>query len=43
MIRPLGLGNFRSYWNETETFEALKRYIDLDMDGLHERVVRLVG
>lgn len=41
--RSVETGNFRSYWNETETFEALKRFIDLDLDGLHEKVVRLVA
>ena len=43
VVRSVETGNFRSYWNETETFEALKRYIDLDLDGLHEKVVRLVA
>ena len=34
---------FDSYWTQTETFEALKRYIMLDMGGLREKVAQLVG
>lgn len=36
-------GAFGSYWTRTETFEALRRYIALDLDGLRERVARLVA
>ena len=25
---------FGTYWNQTETYEALKIYIQMDMDGL---------
>ena len=34
---------FDTYWNSTETFEALRKYIILDMDGLREKVERLVS
>lgn len=34
---------FGSYWTRTETYEALKIYIDLDMDGLKEAVIRMLG
>lgn len=34
---------FGNYWTQTETFEALRRYIVLDMDGLHEKVTTLIG
>jgi len=30
--------NFSSYWNKTETYEALKDYIMLDFDDLQEKV-----
>ena len=43
MVCSMESGNFRSYWSETETYEALRRYIDMDMDGLHDKVVRLVA
>lgn len=32
-----------NYWTATETYEALKRYIDLDFNGLREDIVRLLG
>lgn len=34
---------FGNYWNSTETYEALKIYIDLNEDGLRDAVVRLIG
>lgn len=34
------LGN---YWNQTETYEALKIYICMDMDGLKNAVVRMLA
>ncbi len=43
VVLAMETGRFSSYWTRTETFEALRRYIDLDLDGLHDKVVRLVG
>ena len=43
VVRSMETGRFASYWNETETYDALRRYIDLDMDGLHDRVVELIA
>ena len=34
---------FRSYWTGTETYEALKVYIDRNFDGLKEAVVGMLG
>lgn len=34
---------FESYWVNTETYEALKIYIDMNMDGLKEAVVSMLG
>ncbi len=34
---------FGTYWNQTETYEALKIYIQMDMDGLKEAVVRMLA
>ena len=34
---------FGNYWTRTETYESLKIYIDLDMDGLKEAVIRMLG
>ncbi len=33
----------KSYWTGTETYEALKVYIDLNFDGLKEAVIRMLG
>jgi hypothetical protein len=34
---------FDSYWTKTETYESLKIYIDLDLDGLKEAIVQMLG
>ena len=34
---------FGTYWNRTETYEALKIYIQMNMDGLKEAVVDMLG
>ena len=34
---------FGTYWNQTETYEALKIYIQMDMDGLKDAVVRMLS
>ena len=34
---------FGTYWNRTETYEALKIYIQMDMDGLKDAVVRMLA
>lgn len=34
---------FDNYWVSTETYEALKIYIDINMDGLKEAVVTMIG
>ena len=31
-----------SYWNQTETFEALKIYIDMNFDGLKDDVLSMM-
>lgn len=36
-------GTFDNYWNKTETFEALKIYIDLNFDGLKEAIIALMS
>lgn len=36
-------GSFQSYWTGTETYEALKVYIDLNFDGLKEAVIGMLG
>lgn len=34
---------FRSYWTGTETYEALKIYMDMNFDGLKEAVAMMLG
>ncbi len=34
---------FGSYWNQTETYEALKIYIDLNEGGLRDAIVRMMA
>ena len=43
VVRAMMSGEFSSYWTQTETFKALRKYIDMDLDGLHGKVVELVG
>jgi hypothetical protein len=33
----------RSYWTQSETYESLKFYIDMDEDGLKEAIVQMLG
>lgn len=34
---------FDTYWNQTETYEALKVYIQMNMDGLKDAVIRMLA
>lgn len=36
-------GNFSNYWTKTETYEALRIYIQMDFDGLRGRIERLIA
>lgn len=35
--------SYDNYWNQTETYEALKKYILMNMDGLKDAVVRMLS
>ena len=35
--------NYDTYWNQTETYEALKVYIQMNIDGLKDSVIRMLG
>ena len=35
--------SFASYWTQTETYEALKIYIDLNYDGLKDAIVKMLA
>lgn len=34
---------YDTYWNQTETYEALKVYIQMNMDGLKDAVIRMLA
>lgn len=34
---------FGSYWTRTETYESLKLYIELDLDGLKESIIQMLA
>lgn len=34
---------FSTYWNQTETYEALKVYIQMNLDGLKDAVIRMLA
>ena len=34
---------FISYWTKTETFESLQQYIDMNMEGLRDDIVKLIA
>ena len=34
---------FKSYWTRTETYEALRIYIDMNFDGLKDAIISMFG
>ncbi len=34
---------FKGYWNQTETFEGLRLYLDLNVEGLKDSVIAMLG
>jgi hypothetical protein len=43
VIDAVERNRLRSYWTQTETYESLKLYIDMDFDGLKESIVQMLG
>lgn len=43
VVDALTWKEFQSYWTGTETYEALKIYIDLNFDGLKEAIIEMLG
>ena len=43
VVQACGFGATGSYWPSTETFEELRRYIDMDFEGLQGDVLRAIG
>lgn len=43
VIEAVTSGICDSYWNQTETFEALRMYIDLNFEGLKDHVLSMIA
>ncbi|MEE3489097.1 MAG: AAA family ATPase [Bulleidia sp.] len=43
IVRAMLSHTFDDYWNQTETYEALKIYIDMNYDGLRDGILRLMA
>ncbi|HBA47634.1 MAG TPA: AAA family ATPase [Lachnospiraceae bacterium] len=43
VVNCMRFGQIGNYWNQTETFEALQVYIDLNFDNLKEDVLRMIA
>ncbi len=43
VVSAMLCGNYDTYWNQTETFEALRDYIVLNYDGLKDMVIELLA
>lgn len=43
VVASITRGSFSNYWNNTETFEALQHYIDLNFDGLKEAIIKMIA
>lgn len=43
VVAAMKCHTFSSYWTSTETYEALKIYMDMDFDGLRAEIVQMLG
>ena len=43
VVKAIQRKKFSSYWTQTETFESLRRYINLNMAGLRDEIVKLIA
>lgn len=43
VVSSLEFRRFNSYWNQTETFEALQIYIDMNFEGLRDDVLSMIA
>ena len=43
VVEAMLRGKFSNYWAKTETYEALKVYIDLNQDGLRDKIVQMIA
>ncbi len=43
VVEAMRRRRYSNYWTSTETYEALKIYMDMDFDGLQPDMIRLLG
>lgn len=43
VVEAMRCRDFAGYWASTETYEALKVYMDMDFDGLRANIVQMLG
>ena len=43
VVEAMHRRDFSSYWTSTETYDALKIYMDMDFDGLRADIVQMLG
>ncbi len=43
VVEAMSCQDFENYWTSTETYEALKVYMDMDFDGLRADIVKMLG
>ena len=43
VVEAMRRRKFSNYWTSTETYEALKIYMDMDFDGLRTDIVQMLG
>ena len=43
VVDSIRRNKFASYWTRTETFEALKKYIELNYDGLKDAIIQMLA
>ena len=43
IIRAMKMQEYGSYWTQTETYESLRIYIDMNEDGLKEALIQMLG
>ena len=43
VVSCMRLGRLGNYWNQTETFEALQLYIDMNFEGLRDDILSMLA
>lgn len=43
VVSAMRFGKFQFYWNQTETFEALRSYIDMNFEGLKDAILKMMN